>query len=120
MRLARTADPSAFLSAAQRRTLHQPAPPPPRVEHCSGDADGVATFDEAVAPTDDKRHALLLHGHRPADEAAHAPRGVLIEEMGQTCLAEPDADADAEEARTLRPRQAAAITDRIAMHAATA
>ena len=28
-------------------------------------------------------------------------QGVLVEEMGQTCLAEPDADAD--EARTLRP-----------------
>jgi hypothetical protein len=33
---------------------------------------------------------------------------VLVEEMGQTCLAEPDGDG--EEARTLRPLQAAAIT----------
>jgi hypothetical protein len=39
-------------------------------------------------------------------------RGVLIEEMGQTYLSEPDADGD--EARTLRPLQAAAIIDRIA------
>ena len=39
-------------------------------------------------------------------------RGVLVEEMGQTWLAEPDADGD--EARTLRPLQAAAITYRIA------
>ncbi len=39
-------------------------------------------------------------------------RGVLIEEMGQTDLAEPDADG--EEARTLRPLQAAACTYRIA------
>ncbi len=39
-------------------------------------------------------------------------RGVLIEEMGQTYLAEPDADG--EEARTLRPLQAAAATYRIA------
>jgi hypothetical protein len=38
-------------------------------------------------------------------------RGVLLEEMGQTYLAEPDADGD--EARTLRPLQAAAFTDRI-------
>ena len=38
--------------------------------------------------------------------------GVLIEEMGQTYLAEPDADS--EEARTLRPLQAAAATYRIA------
>jgi hypothetical protein len=39
-------------------------------------------------------------------------RGVLLEEMGQTYLAE--LDADGEEARTLRPLQAAAITYRIA------
>ncbi len=39
-------------------------------------------------------------------------RGVLLEEMGQTYLAEPDADG--EDARTLRPLQAAAITYRIA------
>ncbi|HRH85856.1 MAG TPA: hypothetical protein PLO41_03320 [Rubrivivax sp.] len=39
-------------------------------------------------------------------------RGVLVEEMGRIFLAEPDADGD--EARTLRPLQAAAITYRIA------
>jgi hypothetical protein len=39
-------------------------------------------------------------------------RGVLVEDMGQTYLAEPDAYG--EEARTLRPLQAAAITYRIA------
>ena len=39
-------------------------------------------------------------------------RGVLVEEMGQTHLAEPDADS--EEALTLRPLQAAAITYLIA------
>jgi hypothetical protein len=39
-------------------------------------------------------------------------RGVLIEDMGQTYLAEPDDNG--EEARTLRPLQAAAITYRIA------
>ncbi len=39
-------------------------------------------------------------------------RGLLVEEMGQTWLAEPDADGD--EARTLRPLQVAAITYRIA------
>jgi hypothetical protein len=37
---------------------------------------------------------------------------VLVEETGQTCLAESDADGD--EAHTLRPLQAAAITYRIA------
>ena len=40
-------------------------------------------------------------------------RGVLVEDMGQTWLAEPDSDSD--EARTLRPLQAAAITYRIAL-----
>ncbi len=39
-------------------------------------------------------------------------RGVLVENMGQTYLAEPDADG--EEARALRPLQAAAVTYRIA------
>ena len=39
-------------------------------------------------------------------------RGVLVEEMGQTYLAEPDADS--EEAQTPRPLQAAAVTYRIA------
>jgi hypothetical protein len=39
-------------------------------------------------------------------------RGVLVEDMGQTYLAEPDADGEA--ARTLRPLQAAANTYRIA------
>jgi len=38
--------------------------------------------------------------------------GVLIEELGQTYLAEPDADG--EEARRLHPLQAAAVTYRIA------
>ena len=39
-------------------------------------------------------------------------RGVLVEDMGQAYLAEPDADGD--EARTLRPLQATAVTYRIA------
>jgi hypothetical protein len=39
-------------------------------------------------------------------------RGRLIEDMGQTYKADPDADG--EEARTLRPLQAAAVTYRIA------
>jgi len=46
-------------------------------------------------------------------------RGVLVEDMGQTWLTEPDADG--EQAHTLRPLQAAAITHRIAFvsHGAT-
>lgn len=39
-------------------------------------------------------------------------RRVLVEDMCQTCLAEPDADG--EELRALRPLQAAAATHRIA------
>jgi hypothetical protein len=46
------------------------------------------------------------------DRAGLKRRGVLAEEMGQTCLAEPDADGD--KVRTLRPLQAAAVTYRIA------
>jgi hypothetical protein len=47
------------------------------------------------------------------DKPAGWPRrGVLVEEMGQTYLAETDAEG--EEARTLRPLQAAAVTYRIA------
>ena len=52
-------------------------------------------------------------GAVPADPAARAAgRGVLVEDMGQTWLAEPQAEG--EEARTLRPLQAAAVTYRIA------
>lgn len=39
-------------------------------------------------------------------------RGVLVEEMGKTYLA--DSDNDGDEARTLLPLQAAAVTQRIA------
>ncbi len=39
-------------------------------------------------------------------------RGVPVEDTGQTYLTVPDADGD--EARTLRPLQAAAVTYRIA------
>jgi hypothetical protein len=39
-------------------------------------------------------------------------RGVLVQDMGHTYLAGPDADGD--QARTLRPLQAAAVTYRIA------
>ena len=74
-------------------------------------ADGTPTFVEAGAPTDDELDALL-HTAITRLMKMLARRGVLIEEMGQTYLAEPDADA--EEARTLRPLQAAAITYRIA------
>ncbi len=74
-------------------------------------ADGVPVFVEAVAPSDDELHALL-HTVIARLMKMLTRRGVLIEEMGQTYLADPNADGD--EARTLRPLQAAAITYRIA------
>ncbi len=75
------------------------------------DADGTPTFVEVGAPTDDELHALLQTAITRLMKM-FTRRGVLIEEMEQTYLAEPDADGD--EARTLRPLQAAAVSYRIA------
>ncbi|MBI3156146.1 MAG: transposase [Burkholderiales bacterium] len=70
-----------------------------------------AFWPASDAPTDDELHALLQTViTRPLKTLTR--RGVLVEEMGQTYLA--DSDADGEEARTLRPLQAAAVTYRIA------
>ena len=74
-------------------------------------ADGPPVFVEADEPTDDKLHALLQIVITPLMKML-TRRGVLVEDMGQTYLAEPDATS--EEARTLRPLQTAAVTDRIA------
>ena len=74
-------------------------------------AEGTPTFVDAGAPTEDELHALL-HTVIARLMKMLTRRGVLIEEMGQTWLAEPDADGH--EARTLRPLQVAAITYRIA------
>lgn len=74
-------------------------------------ADGVPSCVEVHAPTDDELHALLQTAIARLMNML-TRRGVLVEDMGQTYLAEPDADG--EEARTLRPLQAAAITCRIA------
>jgi hypothetical protein len=63
------------------------------------------------APTDDELHALLQTVITRLMKML-TRRGVLVEDMGQIYLAEPDADAD--EARTLRPLQAAAVKYRIA------
>ncbi len=75
------------------------------------DADGRPSFVEAGEPTDDELHALLQTVIARLMNLL-TRRGVLVEDMGQTYLAQPDADG--EEARTLRPLQAAAITYRIA------
>ncbi len=71
-------------------------------------------FVEVDAPSDDELHALLQSVITRLMKML-TRRGVLVEDMGQTYLAEPDADG--EEARTLRPLQAAAITYRIAFGA---
>ena len=69
-------------------------------------ADGSPAFIEAASPTDDEVHALLQTLIARLMKML-TRRGVLVEEMGQTWLAEPDADG--EESRTLRPLQAAAM-----------
>ena len=78
------------------------------------DAEGEPEFIEAAAPTDEALHALL-HTVIARLMKMLTRRGVLVEDMGQIYLAEPDADG--EEARTLRPLQAAAVTYRIAFGA---
>jgi ribosomal protein S27AE len=75
------------------------------------DADGAPSFIETNAPTDDQLHALLQTVIARLMKML-TRRGVLVEDMGQAWLAEPPADG--EEARSLRPLQAAAITYRIA------
>jgi hypothetical protein len=69
-------------------------------------ADGAPTFVETEAPTDDELHALLQTVITRLMKML-TRRGVLVEDMGQTWLAEPDAGG--EDARTLRPLQAAAV-----------
>ncbi len=75
---------------------------------CGG--DGVPSFVEVDAPTDDELHTLL-QTLIPRLMKPLTRRGVLIEEMGQTYLAEPDADGDE---GALRPLQPAAVTYRSA------
>jgi len=74
-------------------------------------ADGAPAFVEAASPTDDELHALLQSVIERLMRLL-TRQGVLVEDMGQTYLAE--SDADGEESRTLRLLQAAAITYRIA------
>jgi hypothetical protein len=61
-------------------------------------ADGVPQFVEVGSPTDDEVHELLQIIIARLMKLL-TRRGVLVEDMGQTYLAEPDADGD--EARTL-------------------
>jgi len=75
-------------------------------------ADGTPEFVEVAAPTDEVLQAVL---HRIITRLMKllTRRGVLVEEEGSTCMADNDGDSD--EARTLRPLQAAACTYRIAL-----
>ncbi len=75
------------------------------------DADGAPSFVEADAPTDQELRALS-HTLIARLMKSLTRRGVLVEDRGQTWLAEPDGGS--EEARALRPPQVAAITYRIA------
>ncbi len=77
---------------------------------CRCGAEGVSEFVEARSPTADEVHALLQAIITRLMKLL-TRASVLVEDMGQTYLAE--SDADGEEARTLRPLQAAAITYRI-------
>ncbi|MBL8342835.1 MAG: transposase, partial [Rubrivivax sp.] len=74
-------------------------------------ADGAPVFVEVPAPTDAALQAVL---HRIITRTMKllTRKGVLVEEQGHSYMA--DADADSDEARVLRPLQAAACTYRIA------
>ena len=69
--------------------------------------DGEPLFVEVPAPTDEQ---LLAVPHKIIGPLMKllTRRGVLIEEQGSTYLA--DSDAEADDAQTLRPLQAAACT----------
>jgi len=73
--------------------------------------DDAPAFVEVNAPTDDELHALLQTIIAWLMKML-TRRGVLVEDMGQAYLAEPDADC--EDVRTLRPLHAAVVTYRIA------
>jgi len=75
------------------------------------DADGLPGFVDAAAPTDMAMHALLQTVVARLMKLLKR-RGVLVEDDGQVYLAE--SDTEGQEARTLRPLQAGAVTYRIA------
>jgi hypothetical protein len=74
-------------------------------------ADGVTEFIEGAAPTEERLHELLQTVIARLMTLL-TRRGVLVEDDGQSYLAE--SETDSEEARTLRPLQAGAVTYRIA------
>jgi len=78
-----------------------------------GDTEGEPVFVEVPPPTDEALQTVL-HKIITRTMKLLTRRGVLVEEQGQTYLADADTDADSDEARVLRPLQAAACTYRIA------
>jgi hypothetical protein len=73
--------------------------------------DGAPVFVEVPAPTDEALQAVL-HKIITRTMKLLTRRGVLVEEQGQTYMADNGSDSD--EVRALRPLQAAACTYRIA------
>ena len=73
--------------------------------------DGTPEFVEVPEPTDEALQTVL-HKIITRMMKLLTRRGVLVEEEGSTYMADNDGDSD--EARTLRPLQAAACTYRIA------
>ena len=73
--------------------------------------DGAPEFVEVPEPTDEALQAVL-HKITTRTMKMLTCRGVLVEEEGSTYVADNDGDSD--EARALRPLQAAACTYRIA------
>ena len=73
--------------------------------------DGVPAFVETLAPTNEELQTVL-HKIITRTMKLLTRRGVLVEEEGSTYLADNDDDTD--EARALRPLQAAACIYRIA------
>jgi hypothetical protein len=73
--------------------------------------EGEPVFVESPAPTDEALQAVL-HKIITRTMKLLTRRGALVEEQGQTYMADNDGDSD--EARVLRPLQAAACTYRIA------
>ena len=74
-------------------------------------AEGEPVFVEVPAPTDEALQAVL-HTIITRMMKLLTRKGVLVKEQGQTYMVDDDSDSD--EARTLRPLQAAACTYRIA------
>ncbi len=74
-------------------------------------ADGAPVFMEVPAPTDEVVQTVL---HKIITRLMKllTRTGMLVKEQGQTCMADDQNDSD--EARSLRPLQAAACTYRIA------